>query len=247
MDYNKMTVTELRAEMKKKGLPQQEKGKKFTKPELVARLEANDKENAPIEKNAIEVAPDVKPKETKTEEVIKNIVSENFGKFDNMSYDELRAEMWARKLEVRTSEGRPYNNQEMRERLKEYDEKKERIAGRQEVTFDMLVERYINRDRGFMQNVRIGNFVCFIHYVEASNGETYKRLRTAKIVAINRKKQLLKLETLGGTEIISNYDDVLYYIWEGRKFPKDIRAYRRDKRTHGGEQFLKEVFGNGEK
>lgn len=42
MKYEEMTVSELRAETKKRGLPQQANGKKFTKPELIERLKGND-------------------------------------------------------------------------------------------------------------------------------------------------------------------------------------------------------------
>lgn len=80
MDYIKMTVTELRKETKQRGLPQQENGKKFTKKELIERLEENDREDwgnvkednddtwepEAVEETKTEVKKEVKKEEKKT-------------------------------------------------------------------------------------------------------------------------------------------------------------------------------------
>lgn len=67
MDYIKMTVTELRKETKQRGLPQQENGKKFTKKELIERLEDDDRKQWECDDNDPWEEEQCETKETKAE------------------------------------------------------------------------------------------------------------------------------------------------------------------------------------
>ena len=88
------------------------------------------------------------------------------------------------------------------------------------------------------------SFVVFVHYVEAKNGQIYKKLRTAKVVGVNRKKELVRIVTLLGTEKELSFDDLLYIRGCGKEcsYPKDIVTYLKGQRTEKGKVFINEKF-----
>lgn len=86
----------------------------------------------------------------------------------------------------------------------------------------------------YEEELQIGTTVVFVQYVSALNGWMGKKLRTAKVVAINRKKRLVRVETFFGTEFELRYEDLLSINREDeqgfKNYPLDIRIYLKKQR-----------------
>lgn len=185
-DYKKMFVSELRDEMRSRGLKLEFKGHKFTKAELIEKLEKNDAEN-----------------EDDQDDINKKIV-ESAGE----------------------------------------ESKKSNVVFA--VTFDEIEKKYKTRkdQNVYDKKLRVGSLVVFIHYVEAKDGNVYKRLRTAKVIAVNRAKEIVKVQTLLGCDLMLSYDDLLFIrskdsIWG---YPKDINEYLKKQRTQKGRELINERY-----
>ena len=185
-DYKKMLVSELRYEMRSRGLKLEFKGHKFTKAELIEKLEKNDAEN-----------------EDDQDDINKKIV-ESAGE----------------------------------------ESKKSNVVFA--VTLDEIEKKYKTRkdQNVYDKKLRVGSLVVFIHYVEAKDGNVYKRLRTAKVIAVNRAKEIVKVQTLLGCDLMLSYDDLLFIrskdsIWG---YPKDINEYLKKQRTQKGRELINERY-----
>lgn len=185
-DYKKMFVSELRDEMRSRGLKLEFKGHKFTKAELIEKLEKNDAEN-----------------EDDQDDINKKI-------------DESASE----------------------------ESKKSNVVFA--VTLDEIEKKYKTRkdQNVYDKKLRVGSLVVFIHYVEAKDGNVYKRLRTAKVIAVNRAKEIVKVQTLLGCDLMLSYDDLLFIrskdsIWG---YPKDINEYLKKQRTQKGRELINERY-----
>ena len=185
-DYKKMLVSELRDEMRSRGLKLEFKGHKFTKAELIEKLEKNDAEN-----------------EDDQDDINKKI-------------DESASE----------------------------ESKKSNVVFA--VTLDEIEKKYKTRkdQNVYDKKLRVGSLVVFIHYVEAKDGNVYKRLRTAKVIAVNRAKEIVKVQTLLGCDLMLSYDDLLFIrskdsIWG---YPKDINEYLKKQRTQKGRELINERY-----
>ena len=77
-------------------------------------------------------------------------------------------------------------------------------------TIEQIETKYGKRKKKeiYDNELEIGCFVAFIHYVEATDGNIYKKLRTAKVVGINRKKELVRVSTLLGTELELGFEQL---------------------------------------
>lgn len=113
-------------------------------------------------------------------------------------------------------------------------------------TLEQIEKKYSVRkqDKIYDNELQVGSFVVFIHYVEAANGNIYKKLRTAKVVGVNRKKELVKVETFLGTQKTLSYDELLYIKAGTREatYPKDISVYLRNQRTEKGKELINDRY-----
>lgn len=68
------------------------------------------------------------------------------------------------------------------------------------------------------------------------------------MIAVNRKQELVRIQTLLGTLFELSFEELLFirrpedYL----KFPKDIRIYLRQSRTKEGEEQIHEKFRQGD-
>ena len=169
-NYKEMTVTELRAETRQRGLPQQKDGKKFAKTELIERLEQDDlKFGASEEEN-----------KTKKE--------------------------WKKPEIVITKE----------------EEK-------QEVTIEQVTSEITNlQDKlsgtATKEDIQIDSFVVFVKYTERKGRSVIKRLLTGKITEIDRKNEIVKVETPVGTCFTMSYASLLFCKRpdDRKRFPDEI-------------------------
>ena len=221
--FETMTVKELREESRKRGLTLESKGKKFTKPELIERIIKWDKEQADID-----------------EDIQKAIIDEAGQPDDNETWGETDCT----KKEVESCaecEEAPCENTP---EVKTNRDKDGYIVYAK--TLEEIEQKYGNRKKQeiYDNELKIGSFVVFVHYVEAKNGQIYKKLRTAKVVGINRKKELVRIITLLGTEKELTFDELLYIKGVGRgcSYPKDITVYLKEQRTEKGKVLINEKF-----
>ena len=113
-------------------------------------------------------------------------------------------------------------------------------------TLEQIEKKYSVRkqDKIYDNELQVGSFVVFIHYVEAANGNIYKKLRTAKVIGVNRKKELVKVETFLGTQKTLSYDELLYIKAGTREatYPKDISVYLRNQRKEKGRELINDRY-----
>lgn len=219
--FETMTVKELREESRKRGLTLESKGKKFTKPELIERLIKWDAEQADIDAD------------------IQKAIDEAGQPDDN--------EIWGKTgctKEVESCaecEEAPCENTP---EVKTNRDKDGYIVYAK--TLEEIEQKYGNRKKQeiYDNELKVGSYVVFVHYVEAKNGQIYKKLRTAKVTGINRKKELVRTVTLLGTEKELSFDELLYIKGVGRgcSYPKDITVYLKEQRTEKGKVLINEKF-----
>lgn len=73
------------------------------------------------------------------------------------------------------------------------------------------------------EELKVGCFVIFMRYIETLAGKFVKKLGSAKVVGINRAKELVRVETPVGETKEMSFDDLFYIksLTENR-YPTDI-------------------------
>lgn len=217
--FEEMTVKELKEESRKRGLTLESKGHKFTKTELIERLTKWDAEQADIDAD------------------IQKAIDEAGQPDDNETWGETECEK-----EVETcadcEEVPCENTPKVKTKENGY------IAYAK--TLEEIEQKYENRKKQeiYENELKVGSYVVFVHYVEARNGQIYKKLRTAKVIGINRKKELVRIVTLLGTEKELSFDELLYIKGSAKNcsYPKDIAMYLKEQRTEKGKVLINERF-----
>lgn len=217
--FETMTVKELREESRKRGLTLESKGHKFTKPELIERLTKWDAEQADIQKTIDEAGQET---------------------LVDPEGDEAWGDAECEKVEICAEcEYAPCENTPK-------VETKEDGYIVYAKTLEEIEQKYGNRKKQeiYDNELKVGSYVVFVHYVEARNGQIYKKLRTAKVVGINRKKELVRIVTLLGTEKELSFDELLYIKGSAKNcsYPKDIAMYLKEQRTEKGKVLINERF-----
>lgn len=110
-------------------------------------------------------------------------------------------------------------------------------------TLDEIIKKYgeVKSVDVYNRQLVVDGFVVFVDYVEPEPSRVYRKLRTAKVKRINRKKELVVVETLAGTEKTLAFSEILYM--KARKeqwYPFDIRMFLKYQRTKSGNRFVKE-------
>lgn len=219
--FEEMTVKELREESKKRGLTLESKGHKFTKQELIERLIKWDMEQADIDED------------------IQKAIDEAGQPDDNETWGETECTK-----EVETCADCEEAPCENTPEVKTNRDKDGYIVYAK--TLEEIKQKYGNRKKQeiYDNELKVGSYVVFVHYVEAKNGQIYKKLRTAKVVGINRKKELARVVTLLGTEKELCFDELLYIKGSAKNcsYPKDITMYLKEQRTEKGKVLINERF-----
>ena len=212
--FETMTVKELKEESRKRGLTLESKGHKFTKTELIERLTKWDAEHADIDAD------------------IPKAIDEAGQTDDNETWGETECTK-----EVETCADCE-NTPDVKTKEDDY------IVYAK--TLEEIEQKYGNRKKQeiYDNELKVGSYVVFVHYVEARNGQIYKKLRTAKVVGINRKKELVRIVTLLGTEKELPFDELLYIKGSAKNcsYPKDIAMYLKEQRTEKGKVLINERF-----
>lgn len=113
-------------------------------------------------------------------------------------------------------------------------------------TLEELENRYLYRRKPkfYEEKLIVGCVVYFIHYITTKSGKYIKKLRTARVVGINREKEIVSAETIFGTKFELYYDELLYVRqWDERGMvPKDLHSFLRKQRTIKGKESVYDKF-----
>lgn len=213
-DLEAMKVAELKKLTKEHGLTLESKGHKFNKKELIDRLVTL--------KDITE--------ETKTEDPVKDF--ENLANKVSVVSDE--EEAWDEPLTQENKEAAKQEGIETKE-----EENKRPVPGDSDyikfaTTLQEIETKYGHEKQPYVYDnlLKVGSFVVFIHYVEAKDGNVYKKLRTAKVIGVNRNKKLVRVETPMKAIMELTFEELLYIREDTPEssYPNDIRKYMKQQR-----------------
>lgn len=213
-DLEAMKVAELKKLTKEHGLTLESKGHKFNKTELIDRLVTL--------KDVTE--------ETKTEDPVKDF--ENLANKVSVVSDE--EEAWDEPLTQENKEAAKQEGIETKE-----EENKRPVPGDSDyikfaTTLKEIETKYGHEKQTYVYDnmLKVGSFVVFIHYVEAKDGNVYKKLRTAKVIGVNRNKKLVRVETPMKAIMELTFEELLYIREDTPEssYPNDIRKYMKQQR-----------------
>lgn len=195
MRFEEMKVAELKQESRNRGLTLESKGHKFTKQELIDRLNAyeNETNEAWIETKS----------KTKVE---KQTAPSNE---DDESWVETKG------FETETLE-----TEEVKTSPEETEERKF-------ATLEEIEMKYCSRkEQRFYDNVlQVGCMICYVRFIETKHGKLLKKLGSAKVVGVNRKKELVRVQTPVGEEKELTFDELVFIRDVNvRTYPKDINS-----------------------
>ena len=175
MRFEEMKVAELKQESRNRGLTLESKGHKFTKQELIDRLNAYENESIVEKQPEPSADEDEAWVETKTETKIEEpVVAE----------------------EVKT------NTEEIE--MKYGSRKEQRI-------YDNVLQ--------------VGCMICYVRFIETKHGKLLKKLGTAKVVGVNRKRELVRVQTPVGEEKELTFEELVFIRdINVRTYPKDINS-----------------------
>lgn len=219
-DLSGFKVKDLKALSREKGLKLEHKGHKFTKQELIDNL---------VEFYKNEVKEDNSKEEEKADvveaiEAVAEVVEETQEQDDE--------EAWEEEKEKKTEEEQETEN---------------KYRGIYATTLKQIAEKYSYEKPQWVYDevLQIGSTIAFIHYVEAKDQNVYRKLRFAKVVGINRKQRLVKVQTFYGTEVKIGFDELLFIVSKNdtaNSFPKDIRNYIKGHRTKQGRRDIHDRY-----
>lgn len=220
-DLEAMKVAELKKLTKEHGLTLESKGHKFNKTELIDRL--------------VEVMDKVGEYESEHQEVevVETYKSETKSESEKSAYDE-DEEAWDEPLTQENKEAAKQEGIETKE-----EESKRPVPGDSDyikfaTTLQEIETKYGHEKQSYVYDnmLKVGSFVVFIHYVEAKDGNVYKKLRTAKVIGVNRNKKLVRVETPMKAIMELTFEELLYIREDTPEssYPNDIRKYMKQQR-----------------
>lgn len=184
--FEEMKVAELKQESRNRGLTLESKGHKFTKQELIERLNAYENESI-VEKQPEPSAED--------------------------------EEAWAdTKAETKVKE--PVITEEAKTNTEETEK-------REVATLEEIELKYGSRkEQRIYDNVlQVGCMICYVRFIETKHGKLLKKLGTAKVVGVNRKRELVRVQTPVGEEKELTFDELVFIRdINVRTYPKDINS-----------------------
>lgn len=220
-DLSSLKVKDLKALSREKGLKLEHKGHKFTKQELINNL-------VEFYKNEEKEGAEDNSKEEEKADVVEAI-EETQAQDDEEAWEE-------EKEETETKE----------------QETENKYRGIYATTLKQIAEKYSYEKPQWVYDevLQVGSTIAFIHYVEAKDQNVYRKLRFAKVVGINRKQKLVKVQTFYGTEVKIGFDELLFIVSKNdtaNSFPKDIRNYIKGHRTKQGRRDIHDRYINSNK
>lgn len=227
-DLSNLKVKDLKALSREKGLKLEHKGHKFTKQELIDNL-------VEFYKNEEEEGKEDNSKEEEKADVVEAIEAVAEVAEETQAQDD--EEAWEEEKEEATEKEQETEN---------------KYRGIYATTLKQIAEKYSYEKPQWVYDevLQVGSTIAFIHYVEAKDQNVYRKLRFAKVVGINRKQRLVKVQTFYGTEVKIGFDELLFIVSKNdtaNSFPKDIRNYIKGHRTKQGRRDIHDRYINSNK
>lgn len=120
----------------------------------------------------------------------------------------------------------------------------EEVIPRFAKTLEEIELKYHRRkkDSVYDDELKVGSFVVYFMDVTAKDGNVYRKVRTAKVVGVNRVKELVKVQTLFDDYLTLEFNDLLYIRKNEPQctYPYDIVCYLRKQRMESRERYSKE-------
>ena len=225
-DLSGFKVKDLKALSREKGLKLEHKGHKFTKQELIDNL-------VEFYKNEEKEVNEDNSKEEEKADVVEAIEA-----------IEAVAEVVE---ETKTQDDEEVWEEEKEEATEKEQETENKYRGIYATTLKQIAEKYSYEKPQWVYDevLQVGSTIAFIHYVEAKDQNVYRKLRFAKVVGINRKQKLVKVQTFYGTEVKIGFDELLFIVSKNdtaNSFPKDIRNYIKGHRTKQGRRDIHDRY-----
>ena len=186
MRFEEMKVADLKQESRNRGLTLESKGHKFTKQELIDRLNAYENESIVEKQPEPSIEDDEAWVETKKETKVEEPV---------------------------VAEDAKTNTEE--------------IEKREVATLEEIEMKYGSRkEQRIYDNVlQVGCMICYVRFIETKHGKLLKKLGTAKVVGVNRKRELVRVQTPVGEEKELTFDELVFIRdINVRTYPKDINS-----------------------
>lgn len=193
MRFEEMKVAELKQQSRNRGLTLESKGHKFTKQELIDRLNAYENEVNEFDEAWVETK-----SKTKVE---KQPAPSNE---DNEAWVEIKG----------------FETEEVKTSTEETEERKF-------ATLEEIEMKYGSRkEQRIYDNVlQVGCMICYVRFIETKHGKLLKKLGSAKVVGVNRKKELVRVQTPVGEEKELTFDELVFIRDVNvRTYPKDINS-----------------------
>ena len=227
-DLSNLKVKDLKALSREKGLKLEHKGHKFTKQELIDNL-------VEFYKNEEKESEEDNSKEEEKADVVEAI--------------EAVVEVVE---EAQTQDDEEVWEEEKEETTEKEQETENKYRGIYATTLKQIAEKYSYEKPQWVYDevLQVGSTIAFIHYVEAKDQNLYRKLRFAKVVGINRKQRLVKVQSFYGTEVKIGFDELLFIVSKNdtaNSFPKDIRNYIKGHRTKQGRRDIHDRYINSNK
>ena len=222
-DLSNLKVKDLKVLSREKGLKLEHKGHKFTKQELINNL-------VEFYKNEEKEGKDDNSKEEEKADVVEAIEA----------VAEVVEETQVQDDEEAWEEGKEETTEKEQETENKY-------RGIYATTLKQIAEKYSYEKPQWVYDevLQIGSTIAFIHYVEAKDQNVYRKLRFAKVVGIDRKQRLVKVQTFYGTKVKIGFDELLFIVSKNdtaNSFPKDIRNYIKGHRTKQGRRDIHDRY-----
>lgn len=195
MRFEEMKVAELKQETRNRGLTLESKGHKFAKQELIDRLNAYENET-----NEAWI-------ETKSKTKVEKQPAPS-------NEDD---ESW---VETKGFETETLETEEVKTSPEETEERKF-------ATLEEIEMKYGSRkEQRIYDNVlQVGCMICYVRFIETKHGKLLKKLGSAKVVGVNRKKELVRVQTPVGEEKELTFDELVFIRDVNvRTYPKDINS-----------------------
>lgn len=227
-DLSSFKVKDLKALSREKGLKLEHKGHKLTKQELIDNLVEfykNEEKEGEEDNSKEEEKADV----VEAIEAVAEVVEKTQAQDDEEAWEE-----------------------EKEEATEKEQETENKYRGIYVTTLKQIAEKYSYEKPQWVYDevLQVGSTIAFIHYVEAKDQNVYRKLRFAKVVGINRKQRLVKVQTFYGTEVKIGFDELLFIVSKNdtaNSFPKDIRNYIKGHRTKHGRRDIHDRYINSSK
>lgn len=198
-----MKVTELKEESRSLGLTLESKGHKFNKNELIERILQAQDVQSDINKAIEEAGQEIPVVDGEEQE-------------------------WDAPLLGETKEEEP-EKEEKKEKNKTENKKQENKE-----LLAKIEEKYTGRKskRIYDNDLVVGSFVVYIRYIETKTGMYLKKLGTAKVIGVNRKKELVRVQSPVGAEFVLSFDALLFIrgLKREQRYPSDIYELLRRQR-----------------